>query len=301
MSNAIPHITVCLCTYQRPTLLPRLLEDLIRQDTQGQFTFSVVVTDNDPGESGRPVVAEISARSQLPISYSTESQRSISHARNTCLKGATGEYIAFIDDDEFPRHDWLLQMYRALIANHCAGVLGAVRPHYMEGTPDWIKKGGFFERLEHETGFVMPWEECRTGNVLFRRAIIEGINPVFRLEFGTGGSDVDFFRRMIAAGHKFTWCNTAPVFEYVLPSRWKRRVLLKRALLRGQNAARHPQNRTFGSLSKSLVAVIVYAIALPFLQLAGHHLFMRYLVKWCDHAGKLLAVVGLNPIKKRAM
>jgi hypothetical protein len=32
---------------------------------------------------------------------------------------------------------------------------------------------------------------------------------------------------------------------------------------------------------------------------AGQHLFMKYLVKTCDHAGRLLAACGVNPIKDK--
>ena len=52
---------------------------------------------------------------------------------------------------------------------------------------------------------------------------------------------------------------------------------------------------------KSLIAVSAYGIALPVLQLLGHHLFMKYLVKLCDHGGKLLGLLGLNPVREREM
>ena len=164
-----------------------------------------------------------------------------------------------------------------------------------------MRKGGFYDRTEHQSGFILPWTECRTGNVLLKSAIVQNLHPIFSPEFGTGGSDLDFFRRMIAAGHKFVWCNEAVVYEHVPPSRWDRGNLLRRALLRGQNAARHNENRNVSSISKSIAAVIIYGAALPVLQVRGHHFFMKYLVKLCDHAGKLLAVCGLKPIKQRAM
>jgi hypothetical protein len=141
---------------------------------------------------------------------------------------------------------------------------------------------------------------CRTGNVLFDKRIINGISPVFRLEFGTGAGDVDFFRRMMRLGHKFVWCNEAIVFETVPPARWRRTVLIKRALLRGRNSLRHPEGRTRMVL-KSLVAVPAYSVVLPFLHLAGHHLFMKCLVKLCDHIGRLLGVLRINLVRTREM
>ncbi|HMJ65313.1 MAG TPA: glycosyltransferase family 2 protein [Candidatus Binatia bacterium] len=294
------HISVCVCTYQRPVWLRELLRDLGKQQSKDQFTFEVIVVDNDAACSAREVVAEAGATLPMKITYCEEPRRSISFARNKTIAHASGDFIAFIDDDEFPESDWLFKLFEACTTRSVAGVLGPVRPRFESGTPTWVKKGGFYDRPEHETGFVMPWTECRTGNVLFDRKIIAGLDPVFSPEFGTGGSDVDFFRRMTAAGHKFIWCNEAIVHEIVPPNRWKRSVLIRRALLRGRNSFRHPKGR-WVRLVKAALAIPFYALALPILFLAGHHLFMRYLIKLCDHTGRLLASVGITPIRERAM
>jgi maltodextrin utilization protein YvdJ len=78
----------------------------------------------------------------------------------------------------------------------------------------------------------------------------------------------------------------------------KRGFFLKRALLRGVANA---QKASFFSLSafKSAVAFVLYAMALPVLLLLRHGLFMRYLVKECDHLGKLLALCGFTVVKER--
>ncbi len=294
------HITICIATLQRPALLKRLLTDLAGQETENHFTFSVVVSDNDPAESARPVVAECCATLPLPIEYVVEPRRSISHARNKSLEPARGEYIAFIDDDEFPASDWLLRLYEALTAHQVAGAFGPVRPAYDPATPAWVKRAGFYERPEHPTGFPMPWVECRTGNVLVVREVLHQVNPVFAPQFGGGASDQDLFRRLMDLGHRFIWCNEAVVFEVVPPGRCKRAFLIRRALLRGNLSIRHRQGRLV-NLLKALVAVPAYAVALPFLQLGGHHLFMRYFVKFFDHLGRLLALVGMNPVRVRDM
>jgi hypothetical protein len=52
-------------------------------------------------------------------------------------------------------------------------------------------------------------------------------------------------------------------------------------------------------LVKSLAAMIGYTIALPVFLVMGQHVFMKYLIKIFDHAGKLLAFVGLNPIREK--
>lgn len=294
------HISVCVATYRRPEMLARLLQCLLRQETLGQFSYSIVVADNDASESARSTVLALAESTSVSIDYLVEPRRSISHVRNALIANSTSELIAFIDDDEFPEPSWLLHLNKVIQSHKCAGVLAPVRAFYPEGAPTWVKRSRLFDRPEHPTGFTMPWEECRTGNVLFRRSIIAGQSEVFDPQFGTGGSDVDFFRRMIQAGHRFVWCNEGFVYEEVAPSRWQRRTLMKRALLRGQNSFRHVQGRR-RNVVKAVVAVPLYALALPILLLLGHHLFIRYLIKLCDHTGRLMASLGFYPVKTRAM
>jgi glycosyltransferase involved in cell wall biosynthesis len=292
------HITVCICTFKRPRLLNRLLEELARQDTGGLFSYSIVVADNDREESAKQVVTGFVEGCHIETTYCVEPTLNIAMARNKAVKHAKGDYLAFIDDDEFPVKDWLLVMLKTIKAYGVDGVLAPVKPYFDVPPPKWVTKAGFYDRATHDTGFMMSWQEARTGNVLIRKQILDGIMEVFRHEFGTGGEDQDFFRRMMEKGHTFIWCNEAPACETVPPHRWERRFLLKRALLRGKTTCRHRRNLLW-NIGKSLIAVPLYGIALPFLLILGHHLFMKYLVRLFDHLGRLLALMNLNPIKER--
>ncbi len=295
MSNATNHISVCICTYKRPTLLKRLLGELSDQETDGLFSYSVVVADNDQSRSAKAVVSEFAAASDISVTYCVEAEQNISKARNRAIANADGNFIAFIDDDEFPTETWLLTLFKACKEYDVDGVLGPVKPHFDEEPPKWVRKGKFYDRPTYRTGLVIDWPKGRTGNVLLAKQIFEGEAQPFRPEFLTA-EDQDFFRRMIEKGHVFIWCNEAVAFEVVPPVRCRRSFMLRRALLRGQITLLHP---TFGlwEITKSIIAVPAYAIALPFALAAGQHRFMTLLVKLCDHLGKLLACLGIKPIK----
>ena len=291
----INHISVCICTYKRPQFLRRLLERLGRQGGNSLFTFSVVVVDNDRSESAKEVVSEFASTSSIRITYCSEPEQNIALARNRALKNATGNFIAFIDDDEFPAEEWLRRLFITCSEQGVDGVLGPVHPCFEQEPPQWVRKGKFFDRPTHDTGFRIDWTEGRTGNLLFNRRILEGNNDAFRPEFGGGGEDRDFFMRMVKRGHVFIWCNEAVVYETVPPHRWKRSFMLKRALLRGKMSLNYP---TFGrhEIAKSMVAVGLYVTALPFVLVAGQHLFMKCSIRLFDHAGKVLSFVGFNPV-----
>jgi len=292
------HISICICTFQRPGLLRDLLERLEHQQTNGKFTFSIVVTDNDAQRSSEHVVADFAASSRVAVRYSCEPRQNIALARNEVLKHATGDFVAFIDDDEYPENDWLSVMLAACEAYQAAGVMGPVRPRFEETPPRWVIDGGFCDRPEHPTGWVMEWRESRTGNVLFRRHLLEGMEEPFNPRFRTGGEDVDFFRRLIKQGHVFRWCNEGVVYETVPIERCARSYMLKRAMLRGRHSVALPFRR-LELASKSAVAVPVYLVMMPFTLLLGHHVFMKYCIRFCDHAGRLLALLRLNPVRDR--
>jgi glycosyltransferase involved in cell wall biosynthesis len=276
-------------------MLERTLAATAKQDTRGQFTFAVVVADNDARESAKQVVSDFRAASGLEATYCVEPEQNIALARNKALENAKGDFIAFIDDDELPVTDWLFLMLKSCEEYGADGVLGPVRPFFEQEPPQWLKRGRFCERPEHRTGTMLNWRETRTGNAVFRKQILHGIKEPFRKEFGGGGEDQDFFRRMMQRGCRFVWCNEAAVYEVVPPERCRRSYILKRALLRGQNE-RHLLHAR--SLVKSVVAVPLYALLLPFLLLAGQHVFMDYSIRLLDHTGKLAAAFGFRPLGK---
>jgi len=162
--------------------------------------------------------------------------------------------------------------------------------------PAWVVDGKFYDRPSYPTGMVIDWRKGRTGNTFLKRHVFDGEDTPFRPEFLTG-EDQDFFRRMIGKGFVFVWCHEALAYEVVPPIRWQRSFMLKRALLRGSISLVHP---TVGlsAVAKSAVAAPLYTLALPFAAVLGQGRFMTCLVRLCDHLGRLLAAVGIDPIGK---
>jgi len=295
---SMQHICVCICTYKRPELLERLLADLETQETAGLFSFSIVVVDNDAGESAREVVSAFARRTNRTVVYDIEPQQNISLARNRAVRNSVGDYIAFFDDDQFPQRDWLLSLYEAQKAYRADGILGPVKPHYDQTPPHWLVKGKFYERSTHESGRIIGWRSGRTGNVLLRKELLAGDPQPFDPRFGSGAEDQDFFRRMIDKGYRFVWCNEAVGYEHVPPVRWRRGFLLRRALLRGKMSLLHP-GMGAKSVLTSVIAIPIYLALLPFMAIGGQHLFMKYLVKICDHLGRIMSAAGIDVISEK--
>jgi len=298
----LAHIDVCICTYKRTELLKRLLLKLEVQETEDQFDYSIIIVDNDRSESGRQIVETFSKKSKKSIKYYVESEQNIALARNKAIENAKGDFVALIDDDEFPVSNWLLNLYKIYNNYEVNGVLGPVLPYFEGNPPGWIVRGKFCERKSFPTGTIInKSEHTRTGNVLISNKLFSDLNQPFDPRYGkTGGEDVDFFNRMILKKSIFVWCNEAEVYEAVPIYRMKRGYFIKRALLRGVVNAEKVSFLSLNAL-KSTMAILLYTLVLPFFLLIRHDLFMKYLIRDCDHLGKIMALFGLKLVVERSV
>ncbi|MBD3343463.1 MAG: glycosyltransferase [Chitinivibrionales bacterium] len=299
LKSKLPTIAVCICTYRRNVLLTRLLEKMRAIETNNLFTYSIIITDNDSRQSAFPLVKRFSKTMPVPVRYEWQPQKNIALTRNRCIDESESDYVAFIDDDEYPEPKWLIRMFLVCRQYSADAVFGPAKPHFEQKPPRWIVKGKLLERPSYPTGTIITNTRATyTGNAFISRSVFannERFNPRYGL---SGGEDVEFFRRMLARGCVLVWCNDTPVFESVPPARMTRKYLLKRALLRGVVVARRERYSLKG-IARSIAAVGIYSVTLPALLLMSHAHFMRILIRFCDHAGKLMALAGLPPIRVR--
>ena len=298
----LPLITVCISTFRRPALLALLLHKLTELQGTDAFRVRLVVADNDPDRSAEPVVRDFVQRHAHGVVYCHEPERNIALARNAAVARAEGDYVAFIDDDEYPDPHWLRQLYEQCAGNPAiAGALGPVVPYFAQGEPPpWVARGRFFDRPRHPSGTLLRARDCRTGNALVTMTAVSSLQPVFDPRFGTGGEDIDFFERLIHAGHAFVWCDEAVVHEQVPPSRCSRRYLLRRALAQGRISVHNRDARRLRSM-KCVLAVPLYSLCLPVALLFGQHRSLQLTIKLCHHLGRAQALLGRRPLRERRL
>jgi glycosyltransferase involved in cell wall biosynthesis len=285
-------------------MLNRLLRKLKSQETGGLFNFSIVVVDNDATGSARDTVSLLKAELDLEIKYDIEPENTIPAARNRALVLASGNYIAIIDDDEFPPPQWLLILFKGIQTFDVDGALGPVYPFFDERPPGWLIKGRFCERKVYRTGTLLEWNQTRTGNVLLKKDVFDKHMLRFDLDMKTSSSDRAFFKQAMQAGYRFVAIEEAPVYEAVPPERWTKRYYLTRGLVHGFNAHKNSLGdlRGFSRVAvplKSISALFAYAILLPFSALLGSHMMVKCLESGGYHLSRLLAMLGIELVKKR--
>lgn len=280
-------------------MLARCLEALQNQRCDG-FAYSLVVVDNDKNRSGELVVRDWQLRGKVNLRYDVEPMQNISLARNRAISNSTGNVIVFIDDDEYPHPVWLLELFKAYTRFSADVVMGPVTPVFDGAPPKWLVKSGLGERGTFVTGTRLHAARyMSTANVLLKRCLLDAEAGPFDSQFGrSGGEDTDLFSRLLRKGALFVWCQEALVYEKVPVERQTGKYYIRRAFLRGVNAARLQPLLSVGTI-KSVVALIAYTASLPFLLAGGKHVFMKYLEKDCEHLAKLLAHLRVRLVADR--
>lgn len=226
-----PIIAICIATYKRPKLLLSCLNAIAKLVVPEQHRLFVLVADNDHEQSARNTVRNINIPNAHKVSYYVETTRGIASARNRLLKEATdvgADFIAFIDDDEFPKPDWLLILFAALSDYSADVATGPVVALTEEGATISTTEG------KYKTG-NNP-RKVSTNNVLFKKKLINEDKLAFdlRLNF-CGGEDFDFFEKSTNKGNSHVWADDAIVYETIVKERTTKKYLFYRHFTGGIN------------------------------------------------------------------
>lgn len=289
-------ISLCIATYRRPDRLAALLADLIGQEL---LPVEVVVVDNHAEGSARAVIDQCRALgAPFPLYYDIQPQRNIALTRNRTVELAvSGDWLAFIDDDERAPPSWLRQLSEAAMRLGADVILAPVVPVVPDTAPDWIRRGGFYDFPRLATGAIVPLNRLRFGNALLRGAPLRAEPGPFDPAYGlTTGEDGDLLVRLVEKGARVLWCDEAIVTEPVESARLSLRWLLQRALSGGQEFARKTLAGRYGPISlggraglfaKAFAQLLVAAILAPLSLPLGRHRAVRWLVKAAANLGKI--------------
>lgn len=218
-------ICVCLCTCDRPEMLPQLFAALAAQTLPGRLTVFVADNGAQPAEA---VVAD-PGHDALTAVYRRVAETGVTSARNAVMALAVDagfEFLAFLDDDEVPSPAWLEELLKTALAARSDIVCGPVEPVFEGPPPGWALAGEFF---------CKSGETLCSSNLLLRAGVLpRERGDWFYAEFGeTGGGDREFLKRLVAGGARTAVAPDAVVRERVPAERLALRYMFRRGLRDG--------------------------------------------------------------------
>src|ERR1700736_2825723 len=196
--------TIQLCTYNRARLLERVLEACFDQ-TIAADAYEVVLV-NDGSQDDTPAVIERARRiATCRFTVVDQPNGGVAKARNAGIARATGERIAFIDDDVLPTPVFAAEHLKSDDKHGDVVVRGAaINTESFDALPIpvWTPRnysGNWF------------W----TTNVSVRRSRLDAAGGRFDESFGEyGWEDIELGMRLRAIGTKAVFNRFAVVFHY---------------------------------------------------------------------------------------
>ena len=198
-----PRVSVIVCSYNGARTIGETLNRLGELD----YPDYEIIVVND-GSTDR--TAEIAA--EFDVRLINVPNGGLSNARNLGMEAATGEIVAYIDDDAFPDRDWLRHLAHAFLTTDHAAVGGPNTPPPGDGSiAECVANspGGPVHALltdreaEHIPGCNMAYRTSRLRE-------LGGFDPQFR----TAGDDVDLCWRLLERGWTIGFSPGAEVWHH---------------------------------------------------------------------------------------
>lgn len=221
-------ISLVIVSYNRAEPLMRTLQSVAQQKTERSVWECLVVDNNSSDHTRANVEAFMAEHPDINMRYCFEGTQGVSYARNTGIRQAKGEIIAYVDDDELIVPEFLdayIDVFERFPDVMSAG--GKNIAEYPEGKPKWMSKYAE-EPIANSMDFgekVKPFPKTRVpgaGNMAVRKKVFDEI-AMFDTGMGrsggnlTGGEESDLFERMAAKQMKCYYVPAA-VMYHIIPA-----------------------------------------------------------------------------------
>ena len=198
-----PRISVVVCSYNGSRTIRDCMEGLLKLDYPD---FEVIVVNDGSTDSTPEIVAE------YPFKLINTPNMGLSNARNTGMIAATGEIVAYTDDDAHPDPHWLKYLAAALLKTEHAGIGGPnIAPRDDGEIAECVANapGGPVHVLVSDT----EAEHIPGCNMAFRREALKAIGG-FDPQYRAAGDDVDVCWRIQEKGWTLGFSPAAMVWHH---------------------------------------------------------------------------------------
>ena len=208
--NREPLVSVIVPVYNVEELLPRCVESILSQS----YSHLEVILVDDGSPDGCGALCDAFAAKDSRVTVIHKENGGLSSARNAGLDAAKGEYIAFVDSDDWIEPDMYGHML-SLMETYDAKLVCAGRYDVSEKTGE--KKIGLCPKkeevlsAEEMVGRIFLWDGCDSSacDKLYHRSVLED----FRYPEGKVCEDVPVTYKIVLAAGRVVLCDR-PFYNY---------------------------------------------------------------------------------------
>ncbi|MCU4739794.1 glucosyl-dolichyl phosphate glucuronosyltransferase [Natronoglomus mannanivorans] len=165
-------VSVVICTYamERYDVFSECVDSVLAQ-TYDPLETVIVVDGNDP--VFERVREDFGGHDDVVLHCNDENQ-GISYSRTRGAELASGDVVAFIDDDAVAEEDWVAELARVYDESDAIAVGGHVAPDWVTEKPDFFPAEFYWLVGCDERGMGQHMEELRNtygSNISFRRDV----------------------------------------------------------------------------------------------------------------------------------
>lgn len=197
-----PAVSIVLNTYNR---LPLLIEALESVSRLSYPEYEVIIVDDASTDKTEEFLAKLDNSKYKVVRHQTN--QGLAEARNTGIRNAKYDLVAFLDDDCLPAVDWLKNLVTKLLDSGADVVYGQtvyVKDDYL---------GYFPERLVSNSLGKWP----AGGNILFKKNVFVKVGSYKTEYYLFNNEDSEMAVRAVGEGFKFVSAPEAKVYhQYVL-------------------------------------------------------------------------------------
>ena len=199
----MPKVSVIVPVYNVEKYLSRCLTSLVSQTLKD---IEIIVVNDGSTDNSKDIILKYQ-KNHKNIIYLEKKNGGLSDARNYGMKYAKGEFIAFLDSDDYADRTLYEKMYnKAMLEN----------ADYVECDFYWSYENGDNVKNKKDTGYryknkkeMFVYARVVAWNKLIKREIIKDEFP-----FGLQYEDVEFFYKLIPNINKFAFVEE-PLIYYV--------------------------------------------------------------------------------------
>lgn len=182
--EAFCNFTVAIPTYNGASRLPELLERLKNQINTENFTWEIIIVDNNSTDNTAQVIKTYQENWQCsyPLKYCFEAKQGAAYARKRAIEEAKSELIGFLDDDNYPLSNWVAGAYSFAQKYPNAGAYGSqIHPDWEVEPPENFHRIAPFLAITERGNLPLLYEAHKkllppsAGLVVRRKAWLESV------------------------------------------------------------------------------------------------------------------------------